>query len=85
MNAIGILYLQYWLKFHVKDMFQKHSTLLKVQFCFERFIGVETDRVKIPAFLDENNLDLLIYLIKISMQSNHGDALEPPLVCNRVT
>ncbi len=85
MNAISIIYLQYWLNLHVDDMFQKHLALLKVQLCFERFIGPKIYQMKIPTLLDENNLDLLIYLIKISMQDNHVDALEPPLVCNHVT
>jgi hypothetical protein len=66
-------------------MFQRHLTLLKAQFCFERLIGPKIDRVKIPTILDENNLDILIFLIKITMQSNHVVALEPPLVCNHVT
>jgi hypothetical protein len=58
--------------------------LLKAQFCFERFIGPKIDRVKILALLDEKKLDFIIFLFKITMYSNHVDALEPPLVCNLI-
>jgi hypothetical protein len=37
--------------------FQGHLALLKVQFCFEKVIGPMTNRVKIPAHLDESKLD----------------------------
>jgi hypothetical protein len=39
-------------------IFWGHLALLKVQFCFEKVIGLVTDRVKILAFLNENKLDL---------------------------
>jgi hypothetical protein len=38
--------------------FWGHLALLKVQFCFEKVIGLMTDWVKILAFLNENKLDL---------------------------
>jgi len=63
--------------------FWGHLTLLKVQFCFEKVIGLMTDRGKILAFLNENKLDLKASF-KITMQSNHPTTLEPPLVCNHV-
>jgi len=39
-------------------IFWGHLALLKAQFCFEKVIGLVTDRVKILAFLNENKLDL---------------------------
>jgi hypothetical protein len=84
MNAIGIIYPQYWLNPLDEETFRGHLTLLKAQFCFEKVIGPLISRVKIPTFLSESKLDLGVSLFKITMQSNHV-ALEPPLVCNHVT
>jgi hypothetical protein len=65
--------------------FWGHKALFKAQFCFEKVIGPMIDRVKIPTLLNESKLDFKASLFKITMQSNHATALEPPLVCNHVT
>jgi hypothetical protein len=67
MNATNIIYPQYWLNLHAKDMFWGHLALLKAQFKKKRFIGLEIDRVKILALLDEKKLDLTIFLFKITL------------------
>jgi hypothetical protein len=86
MNVMGIIYSQYWLNFQAKETFQGHLVLLKAQFCFEKFIDLENEQVKITTLLDESKLDLATSLFKITMQSNHATtALEPPLVCNPIT
>jgi len=58
--------------------------LLKVEFCFEKFIGLESEQMKIPTLLDEGRLDVSAFFFKIIMKSNHVATLEPPLPCNHV-
>jgi hypothetical protein len=67
MNATNVIYPQYWLNLHAKDMFWGHLTLLKAQFCVERFIHPKIDQVKIPTLFDENKLNLIAFLFKITM------------------
>jgi hypothetical protein len=65
-------------------MFQRHLALLKTEFCFEKFIGLENEWVKILALLDEGRLDVSVFFFKITMKSNHFTTLEPPLPCNPI-
>jgi hypothetical protein len=58
--------------------------LQKVEFCFEKFIGPESEQVKIPTLFDEGKLDVSTFFPKINMKSNHVDVLEPPLPCNLI-
>jgi len=85
MNVIGIISPQYLLNPLDEETFRGHLTLLKAQFRFEKVISPMISRVKIPTFFSESKLDLGASLFKITMQSNHVVALEPPLVCNHVT
>jgi hypothetical protein len=67
MNAINIIYPQYWLNLHAKDMFWGHLALIKAQFYFERFIRLEINQMKILALFDENKLNLTNFLFKITV------------------
>ncbi len=58
--------------------------LLKVEFFLEKFIGLESEQMKIPTLLDEGRLDVSTFFFKIIMKSNHVATLEPPLPCNLV-
>ncbi len=51
MNAIGIVYPQYWLNFKLENMFPTHLALLKAQYCFEKDDGVEG--LKVLALFNE--------------------------------
>jgi hypothetical protein len=45
MNAISIIYFQYWLNFHVEEMLLKALGFIKGSFCFEKIIGPKIDYV----------------------------------------
>jgi hypothetical protein len=53
--------------------------LLKVEFCFEKFIGPENEWVKIFTLLDERRFDVSIFLFKIIMKNNHATTVGTPV------
>jgi len=65
-------------------MFQGHLALLKFELCFEKFIGLENELVKILTLFYEGRFDVSISLFKITMKSDHVAMMEPPLPCNHV-
>jgi hypothetical protein len=66
-------------------MFRGHLAFLKAEFFFEKFIGLESEWVKILVLLDEGRLDVSTSFSKITMKNNHATTLEPLLPCNLVT
>jgi hypothetical protein len=67
MNAIGIIYPQYWFNPLDEETFWGHLALLKAQFCFEKVIGPMINQMKIPTLLNESKLDMGASLFKIVM------------------
>jgi hypothetical protein len=68
-----------------EDSFQSHLTLLKAHFYFEKTVGSNYDWVKIPTLVDEGTPNLGTFFFKITMHSNHGTALELPILHDQVT
>jgi hypothetical protein len=67
-----------------ENSFQSHLTLLKANFYFEKTIGLNSDWVKIPTFVDESIPNLVTSFFKITMQSNNAIALELPILHDQV-
>jgi len=59
-------------------MFQGHLALLKFELCFEKFIAVENEWVKILTIFYEGRFDVSISLFKITMKSDHVATLWNP-------
>jgi hypothetical protein len=85
MNAMSIIYSQHYFNTLVEETFWEHLTLLKVQFCFEKFIGMMVDWVKTPTLLDESKFDYGACLLNTIMHNNHYITLKLSLTCNPVT
>jgi len=54
---MSIISFQHYFNPLVEETFWEHLPLLKVQFCFEKFIGLVADWVKTPTLLDESKFD----------------------------
>ena len=85
LDAIGIIYPQYWLQVDVEITFSKHLHTLKNWYCNARVLGSGVDREVIPGILDRWSLDSQQGYFKIAMKSNALAAMEPPYDINPVT
>ncbi len=86
MNAMNIIYSQHYFNTLVDETFWEHLTLLKVQFCFEKFIGSMANWVKTPTLLDESKFDFGACLVFNNiMHNNHYITLKLPLTCDPIT
>lgn len=80
MNAIDIIYPQFWLQLEVKHDFLVQLNILKSHYCHMKHIGVNCV-FNLP-LLDEVLLDKQTYFFKITMMSNANVAMKPPTNCN---
>jgi hypothetical protein len=85
MNTMSIISFQHYFNLLVEETLWEHLTLLKVQFCFEKFIGLVAGWVKIPTLLDESKFDFGACLFYTIMHNNHYITSELPLTCNPIT
>jgi hypothetical protein len=82
LDALGIIYPQYWLQPDVEITFSKH---MKNWYCNARVLGSGVDKEVIHGILDRWSLDSQQGYFKIPMKSNTHVAMEPPYDINLVT
>jgi hypothetical protein len=89
MDALGIVFPQFWLQAIYDALFPLHLKTLKAHFCELRSVisGSEKDGVstQVSEPLDTRTLDLQTSLFKLMMKSNTKSAMEEPHDMNPVT
>lgn len=81
MDALGVVYPQYWLQPHAEEFFEGHFAILKNHYCYERKIG----DVYSPPVLDLSALNHECSQFKGAMKANAADALQKPITLNPLT
>jgi hypothetical protein len=82
-EALGIVYLHYWLLEDYDESFNTHLNVLKTFFCTPKKIGV-VEHVVLDV-LCASTLDVQKFMFKITMKSNAKVALGPPSTINPLT
>jgi hypothetical protein len=89
MEALEIVFPQYWLQDKCDELFPVHLQVIKGWFCGMRTMAVgsgEERQVKqVAAPLDKHQLDLQLCLFKLTMKSHAAKAMEQPHTLNPVT
>jgi hypothetical protein len=75
LDALGIIYPQYWLQPDAEVTFAKHLDTLKNWYCNARVLGTGVDKEVIPGILDRWSLDSQQGYFKIAMKSNAWNLL----------
>jgi hypothetical protein len=78
MDALGVVYFQYWLQFHAEELFEGHFSILKDHYYFER----HHDDVHFPALLDLSALNQHCSQFKGAMRAKSTATLEKPITMN---
>jgi hypothetical protein len=52
MDALGIVYPQYWIQENCEDSFQKHLTILQDFYCEPKYVHNGAETLLIPPLLD---------------------------------
>jgi hypothetical protein len=81
MDALGVVYPQYWLQPQAEELFEGHFSVLKNHYCFER----HHSEVHSPALLDLSALNHQCSQFKGAMRANSAAALEKPITVNPLT
>jgi hypothetical protein len=81
MDALEIVYPQYWLQPHAKEMFEGHFTVLKNHYCIE----LRSRDVYSPRVLDMAALNHQCAQFKGAMKANAVDAMQKPITLNPLT
>ena len=85
LDALGIIYPQYWLQPDVDITFSKHLDTLKNWYCNTIVLGTGVDKEVILGIFDQWSLDSQQGYFKIAMKSNDPAAMEPPYDFNHLT
>lgn len=78
MDALGIVYPQYWKNGDLHALFRKHLDIIKAHFCESRSVGTGDDKMLVPALLDARKLESEQHLFRVSMVHNSAYACELP-------
>ena len=80
MDALGIVYPQYWLQGDCAASFRKHLDIIKDFYGEPKWIGQDENKRCVPAVLDKSLLELEQPLFRIAMIANAHSSMElPPL------
>jgi hypothetical protein len=80
MDALGVVYPQYWIQGDCEDSFRKHLTILEDYYCEPKYVSNGAETLLIPPLLDRYRLEVEQPLFKVAMINNSAAALEmPPL------
>ena len=80
MDALGIVYPQYWLQRDCAASFRKHLDIIKDFYGEPKWIGQDENKRCVPAVLDKSLLELEQPLFRIAMIANAHSSMElPPL------
>jgi hypothetical protein len=85
LQAMGILYPQYWLAGDCESTFEKHLRILIDHYGQPKIIGKENDKIHVPALVDPDRFVSQQGLFKLAMRSNARSAMEPPFDVNPLT
>lgn len=88
MNAMGILYPQYWARGNIEAVelnFPKHLRVLADFYGYGRLMGEKDAQVMVPALIDRELLMTQQRIFKTAMRANSPTAMQPPLVLNPLT
>ncbi len=70
MNALGIVYPQYWLQLDYDESFANHLHVLKVMFCYGKIVHkVDEQELQLQELLNVN-FDCQQGMFKLTMRSN---------------
>ena len=56
MDALGVVYLQYWLQNDAEENFKKHFSVLEFFYCEPKYIEVDKQKKLVPLLLDGHSL-----------------------------
>jgi hypothetical protein len=80
MDALGVVYPQYWLQGDAEVSFRKHLTMLQDFYCEPKYVGKDSAMQLVPPILDRFKLEVEQPLFKVAMLNNAKAAMElPPL------
>jgi hypothetical protein len=89
MEALGIVFPQYWLQEKCDELFPLHLQVIKAWFCNFKVanfrVGGERELRQVAAPLDSKALDMQAVLFKLTMKSHAAKAMECPDSVNPVT
>lgn len=77
-DALGVVYPQYWLQGDCEVSFRKHLTVLKDFYGESRYVEKDGTRTAVPPVLDRFKLEAEQPLFKMAMLANSTWAMEPP-------
>jgi hypothetical protein len=80
LDALGIVYPQYWLQGDCETSFRKHLTVLKEFYGEPRHVTRDGVWVHVPPVLESTRLEIEQPLFKMAMLANSPWAMEPPPV-----
>jgi hypothetical protein len=78
LDALGVVYPQYWLQGDCEVSFMKHLNVLKDFYREPKWIGEGVEKRLIPPVLDRYRLESEQPLFKVAMMANSAAALELP-------
>ena len=79
-DALGVIYPQYWLQGDCEASFQKHLTVIKDFYGESRSVVHDGVRTVAPPILDKYRLESEQPLFKMAMVANSPWAMEPPTI-----
>jgi hypothetical protein len=89
MNALAIVFPQFWLQSNCDDLFTLHMKTLRSHFCVARHVNRgtkdEPQMVEVEPMLDARTLGFQTSLFKLTMKSNSKGAMEEPWDRNPLT
>jgi hypothetical protein len=77
MNALNIVYLQYWLQATSKMMFFLHLATLKQIYYVKKQIGLD---ILVMELIDKHMLDIQNSLFKLTIKTNAKTTMDAPLI-----
>ena len=80
MDALGVIYPQYWLQGNYEASFRKHLTMIKDFYGEPRSVVHDGVRIVAPSILDKYRLKSEQPLFKMAMVANSPWAMEPPTI-----
>jgi hypothetical protein len=82
MNALSVVFPQFWLQANCDELFPLHVATLKSQYCVSRSVNFgskqEPSMRQVDPLLDARTLHLQTSLFKLTMRSNSRAAMEEP-------
>jgi hypothetical protein len=76
MDALGVVYPQYWLQGDAEVSFRKHLTVLQDFYCEPKYVGTGSAMQLVPPILDRFKLEVEQPLFKVAMLNNAKATME---------